>query len=40
MKITITPATRSLLGSSYNVESSGIAQLKGKGEMELFRVMK
>jgi class 3 adenylate cyclase len=40
MNITITPTTRSLLGSSYNVESCGIANLKGKGELELFKVIR
>ena len=38
MKVTITPTTRHLLGSTFETKSEGIAQLKGKGDLELFTV--
>ena len=40
MAVTITDATRQLLGRDYTFESIGLTQLKGAGEMELFVVEK
>jgi adenylate cyclase len=38
MAVTISPATLSMIGNRFHTISAGIANLKGKGEMELFRV--
>jgi adenylate cyclase len=38
MAVTISPATLSMIGNRFHTVSAGIASLKGKGEMELFRV--
>ena len=38
MAVTISPATLSMIGNRFHTVSAGIANLKGKGEMELFRV--
>ena len=40
MAVTITDATRQLLGKDYFIQSIGMTQLKGAGEMELFVVEK
>lgn len=40
MSVTITPATRSLLGTHYTTISAGITELKGKGDYELFHVVR
>jgi class 3 adenylate cyclase len=38
MKVTITPATHSLVQGQFKLQSAGISHLKGKGEMELFHI--
>jgi class 3 adenylate cyclase len=38
MAVTISPATHSMIGNRFHTSSAGIANLKGKGEMELFKV--
>ena len=38
MSVTISPVTHSMIESRFHTSSAGIANLKGKGEMELFRV--
>jgi adenylate cyclase len=38
MKVTITPATRELVANHFEMQSAGVFNLKGKGEMELFHV--
>jgi len=38
MTVTISPVTHSLIGNRFHTTSAGIANLKGKGEMELFKV--
>jgi len=38
MKVTITPSTRSLVENHFTLESAGVHNLKGKGEMELFHI--
>ena len=38
MRVTITPATRNLMGDKLQTQSAGIASLKGKGELELYTV--
>jgi class 3 adenylate cyclase len=38
MKVTVTPTTRDLIMDSFALQSAGIFQLKGKGELELFHV--
>jgi class 3 adenylate cyclase len=40
MKVTITEATRTLIEKDFVVKSAGISHLKGKGEMELFHLMR
>lgn len=39
MQVTITPATRNLLGDQIQTRSVGKANLKGKGELELYTVV-
>jgi adenylate cyclase len=38
MSITITPATKYLVGNQYQIDSIGCVALKGAGEMELFTI--
>ncbi len=38
MTVTISPVTHSKIGNRFHTTSAGIANLKGKGEMELFKV--
>lgn len=38
MVVTITPATHQLIRDKYELTSAGVFNLKGKGELELFRV--
>lgn len=38
MTVTITPNTRALLSEAFTIRSTGLTQLKGKGEIELFEV--
>jgi class 3 adenylate cyclase len=38
MAVTISPATLSMIGNRFETISAGISNLKGKGEMELFKV--
>jgi class 3 adenylate cyclase len=38
MTVTISPSTHSLIVNRFHTSSAGIANLKGKGDMELFRV--
>jgi class 3 adenylate cyclase len=40
MKVTVTPATRQLLADDFELTSAGVFNLKGKGELELYQVIR